>query len=372
MIDFSIHFVEIVLLASVVAAACAVPGVFLVLKKESLMSDAISHALLPGIVVAVFLTGTISSPLLYVAAVLMGIVTVSLTKAIQHTRLMHADAALGMVFPFLFSIGVILINLFAGNVHLDTDAVLLGEIAYAPFSRFEIGGLDLGPSSVYVMGGILFMNLLGAGLFYKELKLSSFDPGIAAVMGFSPALIHYGLMLTVSITTVGAFESVGAILVVSLMIAPPATAYLFTNRLKTMLLLSIGFGVLSAIIGVAFAFIYDLNIAGTIAGFNGLFFAGAFLFSPGEGVVSRARLRKRQRFEFAMQMLAVHLLNHENTDIELQECRLDKLHEHVNWTPGFLHRIVSGLITADKALNENGVLRLSEKGRKFAAEAMRI
>ncbi|MFW5942965.1 MAG: metal ABC transporter permease, partial [Chloroflexota bacterium] len=191
---------EIQLIAVVAAVACALPGVFLVLRQMAMMSDAISHTVLLGIVIGFFLVGDINSPLLIVGAALMGVFTVSLVELLNRTRLVKEDAAIGLVFPALFSIAVILISRYAGDVHLDEDAVLLGELAFAPFERFELAGLDLGPVALYVMGAILLLNLLFITVFYKELKLATFDPGLAAALGFSPGLIHYGLMATVSVT----------------------------------------------------------------------------------------------------------------------------------------------------------------------------
>src|ERR687893_472204 len=146
---------EIQWIAAATAAACALPGVFLVLRRMSLMSDAISHAILLGIVLAFFVTENIASPLLVLAAALTGVLTVSLVEVLNRTRLVREDAAIGLVFPLLFSLAVILISLFAGSVHLDTDAVLLGELAFAPFERVEVAGLDLGPQALWVMLGVL-------------------------------------------------------------------------------------------------------------------------------------------------------------------------------------------------------------------------
>ncbi|RMG68597.1 MAG: metal ABC transporter permease, partial [Calditrichaeota bacterium] len=189
---------EIQLIASVVALACALPGVYLVLRKMAMMSDAISHAILFGIVIAFFVTGDITSPFLIAAAALTGLLTVSLVELIYRTRLVKEDASIGLVFPLLFSIGVILISHYADRVHLDTDAVLLGELAFAPFNRLVIWGIDWGPKALYVMGGILLLNAGFIYFFYKELKLATFDPALAAALGFAPGLIHYLLMGLVS------------------------------------------------------------------------------------------------------------------------------------------------------------------------------
>ena len=160
----------------------------------AMMSDAISHAILPGIVVGFFLTNDLNAPLLIIAAAITGLLTVALVEVIYRTKLVKEDAAIGLVFPALFSIGVILIARYAGEVHLDTDAVLLGELAFAPFDRFTVGELDLGPRALWVMSAILLINGAFIALFYKELKLATFDAGLAASLGFLPGVMHYGLM----------------------------------------------------------------------------------------------------------------------------------------------------------------------------------
>src|SRR3712207_6752016 len=177
--------IEIQLIAVVTAAACALPGVFLVLRRMAMMSDAISHSILLGIVLAFFVVENLSSPLLVVGAALTGVATVSLVELLQRTGRVKEDAAIGLVFPLLFSIGVILVSRYAGSVHLDIDAVLLGELAFAPFRRLVIGGVDLGPQALVLMTAILVLNAVLIGLFFKELKLATFDAGLTAALGFS-------------------------------------------------------------------------------------------------------------------------------------------------------------------------------------------
>ncbi len=224
--------IEIQLIASLVAIACAIPGTFLVLRKMALITDAISHSILPGIVIGFFITHDLSSPLLIILAAASGVLTVVLVEFIQKTGLVKEDTAIGLVFPALFSIGIILIAQNANDVHLDVDAVLLGELAFAPFDRLYIRGTDVGPKSLWIIGCIVVITLGLLFTFFKELKISTFDTGLAAALGLSPVIMHYGLMTVASITTVGAFDAVGAILVIALMIAPAATAYLLTNDLK--------------------------------------------------------------------------------------------------------------------------------------------
>jgi len=272
--------VEIQLIAVIVSAACALPGVFLVLRKMSMMSDSITHTILLGIVLAFFLTEDLSSPLLIAGAALMGVATVWLTETLMNTRLMSEDSAVGIVFPLLFSIAIILITRYAGSVHLDTDSVLLGELAFAPFDRLVVFGVDIGAKAIYTSGALLLINVILITMFYKELKIVTFDPMLASLLGFSPGLVHYGLMTLVSLTAVGAFEAVGSVLVVAFMIGPPLTAYLLTDDLKKMLLLSAGFGALSGILGYHAALLPDVSIAGGMAVTTGLIFAVVFIFAP--------------------------------------------------------------------------------------------
>jgi manganese/zinc/iron transport system permease protein len=362
--------IEIQIIAIITAVACAIPGVFLILRRMSLMSDAISHAILLGIVLAFFVTEDIASPLLILAAAATGVLTVSLVELLNKTRLVKEDAAIGLVFPVLFSIGVILISRYAGSVHLDIDAVLLGELAFAPFNRLIIGGLDVGPKAIYVMGSILLLNLAFLFLFYKELKLATFDAGLAVALGFAPGLIHYGLMSVVSITAVGAFDAVGSILVVALMIAPPAAAYLLTDNLPRMIGLSALGGALSALSGYWVAHLLDASIAGAMATMAGVLFGLTFLLAPQRGLVAIARRRSRQRIEFARKALAIHLYNHEGSPAAAQESQVAHLTHHLRWQPAFADRIVQSAQRFGLVARSNGHLELTENGRALAQETI--
>lgn len=362
--------IEIQLVALVTAIACALPGSFLVLRRVAMMSDAISHTVLLGIVLGFFIVEDLSSPWLIFGAAAVGVLTVSLVALLQRTRLVKEDAAIGLVFPALFSIAVILITRYAGSVHLDIDAVLIGEIAFAPFDRFAPFGIDMGPRGLYVMGGILLLNLSLILLFYKELKISTFDPGLAATLGFAPALVHYGLMSVVSVTVVGAFDIVGSILVVALMVAPPIAAYLLTDHLPRMLGLSVLFGALSALSGFWLATLLDASIAGSMASMAGVIFAVVFLFAPDRGLVAAARRRERQRWNFAQSMLVIHLLNHEGLPEAEQENRIEHLHDELRWHPGFAERVVRKAEEKNWVMRLNGHLALTQTGREHARQAI--
>ena len=357
---------EIQLIASLVAVACAIPGTFLVLRKMAMISDAISHSILPGIVIGFFITHDLNSPLLILLAALTGIITVILVEYIQKTGLVKEDTAIGLVFPALFSIGVIMIAKNANDVHLDIDAVLLGELAFAPFDRLIISGTDFGPKSLWIIGTILMITITLLILFFKELKVSTFDKGLSASLGFSPAIIHYGLMSVSSVTTVGAFDAVGAILVVALMIAPAAAAYLLTTDLKKMLALAIGFGIFSAIFGYWVAHWLDASIAGSITTVLGLVFLLVYLFAPTKGIIAVMYREKQQRTEVSLLTFLLHLKNHD----EESERHVKHLNEHINWQK-VRSKSVLDLAQQNNMIHiDNNIVSLTKKGDEFTSKAI--
>lgn len=357
---------EIQLIASVVAIACAIPGVFLVLRKMALISDAISHSILPGIVIGFFITQDLNSPLLILLAALTGVITVILVEMIQKTGLVKEDTAIGLVFPTLFSIGVILIAKNANDVHLDVDAVLLGELAFAPFDRLLISGMDVGPKSLWVMGTVLIVTISLLILFFKELKVSTFDVGLSSALGFSPIVIHYSLMSMSSITIVGAFDAVGAILVVALMIAPAATAYLLTTNLKKMIALSIGFGVFAAVSGYWLAHVLDASISGSMTTMLGIVFLLVYLFAPKKGLLSVLYRQRQQRKEVSLITFLLHLNNHS----EKRERHINHLQEHINWQEVRSKSVVDLALKNNMITIKDDIVSLTQKGKDFTGLAL--
>lgn len=358
--------IEIQLIACLVAVACAIPGTFLVLRKMAMISDAISHSILPGIVIGFFITQDLNSPLLILLAAITGVITVTLVEYVQKTGLVKEDTAIGLVFPLLFSIGVILIAKNANDVHLDVDAVLLGELAFAPFDRLFIGGTDVGPKSLWIIGIILIVTISLLIAFFKELKISTFDAGLSASLGFSPMLIHYGLMTVSSVTTVGAFDAVGAILVVALMIAPAAAAYLLTTDLKKLLALAILFGIFSALSGYWFAHWLDASIAGSITTMLGVLFLMVYLFAPSKGLIAVMYREKQQRIEVLLLTFLLHLKNHD----EERERHVNHLNEHINWQK-IRSKTVLDLAQKNNMISiDNNIVSLTEKGDEFTSKAI--
>jgi manganese/zinc/iron transport system permease protein len=282
----------IILTGAMAASACGILGCFLVLRRMAMIGDAISHSVLPGIVIAFLISGTRDSLAMLLGASILGLVTVFLIQMF-HQSGVQADASIGVVFTALFALGVVLVSVYTRQVDLDLDCVLYGEIAYTPLNTLTMFGVDVGPKAIWSIGIALLAILVCLGLFYKQFKLCAFDPALAAALGIPVAFFHYLLMGLVSMTTVASFESVGAILVVGMLVAPAATAYLLTEKLSRMLAISVGAGILSSVLGYGLAILLDASIAGCMIAVAGLLFVAAFLFSPTHGYVTK-RLRQRR------------------------------------------------------------------------------
>ncbi len=361
---------EVVQLVVAVAAACAVPGVFLMLRRLALVGDAIGHVLLFGIVVAYFLVRDLDSPWLMAGAALSGVLTVALVESLQRTGLVKEDAAIGLVFPALFAAGTLLASMYFRSTHLDVDQVLLGSAEQV----YQTKRITLGPVYVrqptLIMAGMFVMNVALVAVFYKELKLSTFDPALTAALGFLPGVLHYGLMTAVSLTAVVAFDAVGPVLVVAFLVVPAMTAYLLTDRLSRMLVLSVLIGTASAVAGVLLAFRLDTNTASTVAMVLGAVFGVVFLVAPGRGLVAQGLRRWRQRREFLVTMLAIHLHQHEGTPAESDEALADGLHRHLYWTPDEVASVVDRAERCGVVTRAGALLKLTDEGRRRAKEIL--
>lgn len=281
-----------------VAISCGLVGSYLILRKMAMVADAISHAVLPGIVIAFFISGSRESVPMLLGAGTLGIITTFLIEFFHKKGKLQTDASIGVTFTWLFALGVILISAFAGKVDLDQDCVLYGEIAYVPIDLWITkSGIIMGPRVLYISGIVLLLVIVFIVVGYKELFLTTFDPSYAAIIGINTTLWHYLLMGAVSLTTVASFESVGAILVVALLIAPPATAYLMTENLKKMLIYASLIGIVISVLGYYLAVAIDGSIAGAMSTVAGLIFLVVFLFSPSNGLLFRNRRAARSGAE---------------------------------------------------------------------------
>jgi len=259
--------------ASMIAISCGLLGVFMMLRKMSMTGDAISHAVLPGIVIGYFISGSQRGVEVIIGAGLLGILATLIIDFLRKKAKVQLDASIGITFTLLFAIGIILINLLAYKVDLDQECVLYGEIAYLPIDLWITNsGFSMGPRITWL--ALLNLLLVGSFIFllFKELKLTSFDEGFGMVMGIPAGAINLALMSMVSYTTVSSFDAVGAILVVALLVVPPATAFLWTKDIKSLIKLTIGIGIGISVLGYYLAFLADSSIAGMMVTVGGAVF----------------------------------------------------------------------------------------------------
>ena len=283
----------IALMGFFVILGCGLVGKFLILRRMALMGDAVSHSVLPGIVLAYLWMGRHNPLALALGAAVAGMLTTALVEGIRvHSRI-KVDAALGIVFTTLFAIGVILITLFADMVDLDADCVLHGEIGFLPlYPPVEFRGIVLGPWPLLQMGVVAAFVVGLIWIFYKELLATAFDPILARSLGMRPRRVHFLLMLGLSLVIVSAFEAVGAILVVAMLIFPGATGALWSDRLPVILWLVAVCAAFSSLIGLHLAFWWDASIAGCMVVAAMLLFGFSWVCSPRRGLLRKVFRRK--------------------------------------------------------------------------------
>lgn len=383
-----------VVAGALAAMSCAIPGVWLVLRRQSMMGDALSHTVLPGVVIAIlsaqwlsqsldwFPAETVAQPLLlFVGAVLIGVLTSLLTEWVQRLGRVESSAALGVVFTSLFAFGLLLIRLKADEIHIDPDCVLFGQLELIIWDEVAVGPWTLSRAWL-VNGGALLVNLLLLATFYKELRIAAFDPEMATTLGIPARAIDYCLMAVTAMTVVMAFESVGSILVIGLLIVPAATAVLLTDRLHLLLGLSLLIAALSAVLGqvlaktvpamifqpLGFPDVADAGLSGMIAVACGMLFFLAFLFSPRHGLLSKLLSRWRLRLQIAADDLLSTLYRFEEQTGETT-VTTDQTVAETQWISPYdrwltLRRLSrSGLIRVHPE-----VVELTDRGRCKAAE----
>lgn len=259
------------LTVNLVAIACAVLGVFLYLRRMSLLADALAHVALPGIVAAFLISGSLDAGVMLLGAVGVGLFSAGAIEGLSRRRTIRSDAAIGIVFTSFFAIGVILLSTVVRDAHIDTHCLIFGDV---------LGVSDRAIQLVLIVVPVVLALVV---LFIRWLALSSFDPRFALSVGVPVAAVNYGLMTAVTLTAVAGFEAVGAILVIALIIVPAATAHLLADRLSTMIALSVLHGVISSWVGMYLAIWIDTSAAGAIVVVGGALYVLAFLFAPRHG-----------------------------------------------------------------------------------------
>jgi manganese/zinc/iron transport system permease protein len=276
------------------ALGCSQVGTFLVMRRMSLVGDAISHSVLPGIVVAFLVVGSLDSPWLLVGAGVSGVLATLLIELIHYRSRVKQDAATGIAFTSLFALGVLLMSLYAQRVDLDPDCVLFGQVEHLPtyYPRVSLFGWEF-PQPIATMAVVGVASTLIVAVLYRILLVSSFDPNLAASYRYRPAIVQLVLMTLTSFVVVAAFQAVGAILVIALLILPGATGYLCANRLPAILMLAALHALLASVLGVLMALWLALNTGAAVVLAGGGLFVLAWLFGPVDGVLARAWRRRR-------------------------------------------------------------------------------
>lgn len=385
-LDWTTYDTEVVLVAILAAVACAIPGCFLVLRKLSMMGDAISHAVLPGLAAAFVITATRDPLPMFVGALVAGIATAAFTQWVHRLGKVEEGAAMGTVFTMLFAFGLVMIVLVADRVDLDPNCVLYGAVELAPLdvvATFNLGWLgEVGIARAAIpLGIVTLVNLALVIVFFKEWRLTAFDPDLANTLGVSSTLMHYLLMVMTAVTAVAAFESVGSILVIAMIVVPAATAHLLTDRLGMLVFLSIVIAMVSAVIGHFGAIHFptwlgwngiSTGTAGMIATTTGAAFVGAAVFAPRHGMLRKLGRHLELQFRIVREDLLGLLYRLEEHDRTVPTAALRHL---VRTTRG------AGMLTTTLAFMQVRMrgdvvaqpdgLALSERGRALAARLVR-
>ncbi|TWT55755.1 Manganese transport system membrane protein MntB [Thalassoglobus neptunius] len=358
------------------AVASALLGNFLVLRRMSMLGDAISHAVLPGLAASFFLTESRNSWPMFVGAVLAGVLTAFFTEWIRGAGKVDEGASMGVVFTSLFALGLIMIVRAADHVDLDPGCVLYGAIEMTPLDLVDIRGFLI-PRAVVTLSVVTVINLLFVGLFWKELKISSFDSGLATTVGFSSRLIHYLLMILVAVTAVASFESVGNILVVAMLVVPASAAYMLTDRLLPMIFVSVVLAAISAVTGHLSAIIVpswfgfeSTTTAGMMAVSAGGILFLSIVFSPKSGVLIRFVRQRLLAWQILEEDVVAFLYRIEERKLpighDFETLRRELLADFVS-----MKVVLNRLVSRSQLVVDQGEYKLTDEGRLRAESLVR-
>lgn len=354
-------------IAAMTNVACALVGCYLVLRRMSLLGDALAHAVLPGLVIAFLFSGTLAIGAMFIGAFVAALATTFLTQTLHRQGGVAEDTSMGVVFTSLFALGVVLIKRYSENVHIDASCVLEGNLSFVTSHMVEIAGRDY-PRAFLSILPVLVINLATIGVLWKELKITSFDPALATTLGFRSNPIHYLLMGLVAATTVGSFEAVGSILVVAMLIVPAATAHLLCDRLASMIGMAVVVAIASAYIGFLVAMHLPVEPAGMMAVAAGGLYLLAVFFSPRHGVLSAMLRNARTTLRIVSEDLLAMLFRLE----ELSQSRKLGAHEAVRAVGGgWLPRFGLWSLIRQQLIVSSPDLQLTDAGRQRAAQLVR-
>lgn len=350
------EFIQRALIASVtIGISCGLIGTYIMLRRMSLIGDALAHAVLPGVVVSFMVAGK-SEVALFIGAVVSGILTVLLIGFVNRNSKIKEDTSIGIIFTGAFALGILLVSQLK-QVHIDLSSYLFGDVL-----GVSTGDITL---SMIIMVVIIFCIVL----FYKQLLLTSFDPTMAMTIGISTTLVHYMLMTLLSMSIVAGLQSVGVILIIAMLITPPATAYLLSNNLKKILLLSAMFGTISAITGLYLSYHFNFASGASIVLVAVALFMLAFLFSPKEGVVTKL-IRRRSASKMVL-IEDVIKLSYRFKDEPGKTELVDKIANELGISNGRVEATIKTLIGKALMLRTNGTYNLTDEGVKYALRLVR-
>jgi manganese/zinc/iron transport system permease protein len=365
----------IILAGMLCAASASLLGTFLVLRRMSMLGDAISHAVLPGLAAAFLITGSRHSTFMFIGAIAVGILTSWLTQWTKKIGKVDEGAAIGVVFTGLFALGLVMIVRAADNVDLDPSCVLYGAIELTPLDRWMIGTWKI-PRVIIILSIVLLINLTCVIVFFRSLKITSFDPALADSLGISSQATHYLVAALVAMTAVASFESVGNILVVAMMIIPPATAALLTDRLSRMLVLSVSIGMASALLGHlaaislprAFGF-SSVSTAGMMTTVAGILLFVALVAAPRYGLI--ASVGKRWAWTIRVTTEDIIALLYRREEKGTPGMKSEELVQQLLLPRTSLWFFRSWLTLRGSVVVQNGIWMLTDRGRSLSQDLVR-
>lgn len=351
---------QVLLILLLTGACCALCGVFLVIRHQAMLADAISHTVLLGIVLTYLIVRDIRSPLLMLGAAAVALATVAAVEKLANSRALRRENAVGLVYPLFFSAAILMLSRFARDTHLCMDTVMMGEVIFSALDTTDVFGLVV-PVSALRMGGLLCVNLLVILLCYKELKVSAFHREYAVLIGIPAALLFDVLTGLTAMTAVQALDAVGAILVLSFFIAPAACACLLTKDLKHTLIVSVLFSTVNVLLGFFAGMRWNLSLSGMCAASGMLTFLLVLLFRRG-GLVSGLWQRRQNGRLILSEMFLVHLGNHRAEERAAAETGTETIARHLRWNSARLKQVSRRMTQGGWVAIENGCYLLTEKG----------
>lgn len=353
---------EVLLLACLTSVACGVTGAIALLRKQALMGDALGHSLLAGIGAGFWIFGSSQSPWLFPCAVASGLLAVALVELVSQSVGGNQSTALGLVFPAFFSIGVVLISLAPKSSHIDLDRVLTGNLDLAPLVRLELAGMDMGPLAAWTLSGALVLSLAFLLLFRRQIVWQLFDPQGAQATGIMSLPLTWAWLVLSAITITLAFETMGTVMVVALLVAPGAGAWLLTRTFPAYIMTTAGLALLAGILGRSITMWADASTTATTASAAIMIFLTVFLLAPSEGLIARWRDSLSARRRLDRKLVLVHLWHHGLIGDEEIECKEPLMAQHLAIPPGRIRAALDALENKGMAKTDDGVWKTTHDG----------